>query len=67
MFSLYLYKKKKAKLLCLLFISHSSLGKLFKKKNNKNKKGLDLLYQVKSTLEFFQEEDVLSSVSRLAR
>lgn len=64
MFSLYLYKK--AKLLCLLFISHSSLGKLFKK-NNKNKKGLDLLYQVKSMLEFFQGEDVLHSVTKFVR
>lgn len=60
MFSLYLYKKK-AKLLCLLFISHSSLGKLFKKNN---KKGLDLLYQVKSMLEFFQGKEVLPSVTR---
>lgn len=67
MFSLYLYKKKKQNC-CAFYLSLIPvLANCLKKKNNKNKKGLDLLYQVKSTLEFFQEEDVLSSVSRLAR
>lgn len=64
MFSLYLYKKKQN--CCAFYLSLIPvLANCLKKKNNK--KGLDLLYQVKSMLEFFQGEEVLPSVTRFTR
>lgn len=58
MFSLYLYKKKKKQNCCAFYLSLIPVLANCLKKNNK--KGLDLLYQVKSTLEFFHGEDVPS-------
>lgn len=63
MFSLYLYKKKQN--CCAFYLS--LIPVLANCLKNKNKKGLDLLYQVKSMLEFFQGEEALQSLGLQGR